>query len=278
MKLESLKVLETKIDEAENIVYLVSYPNSGRTWVRSLLSRYKQLQLGIDDFHIRLHAYHSKQPYSPQVIFYHARSGSQPEFSLLDKLARRKPQFSFDLDLCKDSRVVLLVRAPQDTLISHFHDLGTRQGVFKGSLPQFIRDERVGLGRWISFHNYVVANRSLGVDTLMLDYAGLRKDTPAQLSRLLPFLGMHVEPELVKDAVEFSAMENMRKLEMSNQLIRPAHSDAADNTDKLKVRSGSVGGWRSKLNPKEIGYIDTRLKTELDPFYLDGTFADWFLA
>ncbi|MBX3046707.1 MAG: sulfotransferase domain-containing protein [Anaerolineales bacterium] len=276
MKLDSLKVLETKIDEAENIVYLVSYPNSGRTWVRSLLSRYKQQLLGIDDFNIRLHAYHCRQPYSPQVIFYHAGSGTAPEFTLRDRLARRKPNFPFDLSLCKDSRVVLLVRAPQDALISHYHDLGTRQRVFKGTLEQFIRDDGLGLNRWISFHNFVVANRSLAEQTFILDYANLRQDTSAELSRLLPFLGMTAEQELVKEAVEFSALENMKKLEMNDQLVRPAHQGATNDADKRKVRSGSVGGWRNKLDAKMISYIDARLKAELDPFYLDGKFPDWF--
>lgn len=276
MKLDSLKVLETKIDEPENIVYLVSYPNSGRTWLRSLLSRYKQLLLDIDDFNIRLHAYHSKQPYSPQVIFYHAGSGTAPEFTWLDRLARRKPNFPFDLSLCTESRVALLVRSPQDALISHFHDLGTRQGEYRGTLEQFIRDEGLGLNRWISFHNFVVANRPLAGETLVLNYADLRNDTPAGLSALLPFLGMTVDQELVKKAVEFSALENMKKLEMNDQLIRPAHQGAAKDADKRKVRSGSVGGWRSKLDAKTISYIDARLKAELDPFYLDGKFPDWF--
>lgn len=66
MKIPSLDVLETKVQDASQRVYIVSYPNAGRTWLRVMLSRYKQLLIGFDDFHVRLHAYHSSTPASPQ--------------------------------------------------------------------------------------------------------------------------------------------------------------------------------------------------------------------
>jgi hypothetical protein len=277
MKLDSPKILETKIDEPRHIIYVVSYPNSGRTWLRAMLSRYKQLLIGMDDFHIKLHAFHTNDPYSPQYIFYHAGSGDIPPApSLLGKLTRKQAGFSFDVSACNESRAIVLVRSPKDVLISSYHEMGTRQHLFKGDLAEFIRDERFGLQRWISFHNFLRAEWGHQERVLMVDFASLRRQTAAELQRIFSFSDMEVQASLIEQAVEFSSLDNMRKLELQNQLIRPVHADGANDADKLKVRQGSVGGWRGKLAPADIDYIDKKLRAELSSFYLDGRFADWF--
>ena len=277
MKLTSLQILETKINRPQDIVYVVSYPNSGRTWLRALLSRYKQCLLDIDEFNIKLHAFYSPQPYTPQYIFYHAGAADiGTHDSWISQLIGRPARFRFDVSLCASSRILFLVRSPKDTLISSYHELGTRQKRFRGSLSRFIRDDRFGLTRWIQFYNFMYANRPEGELTLTADYAAMRKDTATELKRILLFSGTTIDQSLLLQAVELSSLENMRKLEATNQLIRPAHAEAHKNTDKLKVRSGSVGGWRDKLSQTDKKYIDTRLKAELEPYYLSAQFSDWF--
>ncbi|MCW5877569.1 MAG: sulfotransferase domain-containing protein [Anaerolineales bacterium] len=275
MKLPSDLVLNTTLEDPDKKIYVVSYQNSGRTWLRSLLSRYKQLLLDVDGFHIKLHAYYSEQPYCPQFIFYHARSADIPDKPSLIKrlLGRREIVYDFDSTLYEKSRLLLLVRSPKDVMVSSYHELGSRQGLFKGSISEFIRDPRFGLERWIRFHNFMQSQRNLDdPKTLIVSYEELRSKTGQTLEEIIRFADFQVKTKWIADAIEFSSIENMRQLELSNKLIRPANTDASTNQSTRKVRSGIVGGYKNSLSAKDIGYIDETVKAQLSSYYLEHKF------
>lgn len=275
MKLPSDLVLNTTLEDPDKKIYVVSYQNSGRTWLRSLLSRYKQLLLDVDGFHIKLHVYYSEQPYCPQFIFYHAKSADIPDKPLFINrlLGRREIVYDFDSTLYEKSRLLLLMRSPKDVMVSSYHELGSRQGLFKGSISEFVRDPRFGLERWIHFHNFMQSQRNLDdPKTLLVSYEELRSKTSQTLEQIIRFADFQVKTKWIADAIGFSSIENMRELEFSNKLIRPANTDAGTNQSTRKVRSGIVGGYKNSLSAEDIGYIDETVKAQLSSYYLEHKF------
>lgn len=161
-------------------------------------------------------------------------------------------------------------------MVSSYHEKGTRKGLFKGSLSEFIRDPRFGLERWIHFHNFMQTHRRLDApDALLISYEGLKKKPQHVLTRILQLSNSPQIDAYLQDAVIFSSFENMKQLEMSNQLIRSAESDAETNLSKRKVRVGSVGGYKDVLSTEDIAYIDDALRKNLSSFYLEQPTLNW---
>jgi hypothetical protein len=100
---------------------------------------------------------------------------------------------------------------------------------------------------------------------MALRYKDLALQPEVALRRILGFSDTDVVAEIVSDALTFSSFENMKKLEMANQLIRPAEAGADKDPQKRKVRKGALGGYRSSLKEADINFIDEKLKLRLDP-------------
>lgn len=276
LKLKSLEVLEQKLKDPANIVYIISYPNSGRTWLRALISRYKQHLLEISEFNIKLHAYFSQVPYSPQYIFYHGRAGELPKRTIWQGLMGATTQYPFDLSFCEDSPLVYLLRSPKDILVSNYFEMTTRQRKFRGNISSFIRNPRFGLDRVIAFYNFLQTQEPLGSRILTIQYEQLHNDPADVLHKILSFSKTEIDEVKIEESVKFSHIDSMRELEMRDELIRPADVNANRDSRVRKIRKGKVGGYREMLSPKEIDYINRHLTSKLHPAYQEVSFSHWF--
>ena len=106
-------------------------------------------------------------------------------------------------------------------------------------------------------------------DFLLLKYEDLRKDTYKELKKAVSFLNIPAEDEIIKKAVEFGSMENMRKMEMNNTFNdhRLKLKDIKDK-ESYKVRKGKVGGYVDYLKSEDIDYINNKIRQDLTlPYY-----------
>jgi hypothetical protein len=131
-------------------------------------------------------------------------------------------------------------------------------------------DPNQGLPRIIEYMNGWIRELDNFDHILVVRYEDLRSDPETQLSRLMSFLGEDARPEVIKDAVEFASVENMRKMESQNYFWRSGsrvQAKDASNPDSYKVRKAKVGGYRDYFDDEQIEAMDRLVNERLLPAY-----------
>lgn len=219
--------------------FLISYPKSGRTWIRVILSKYSStlynVKINLDLF--GLWKQNHKIPYF-----------KEDETKIRNRIETQ----------LKNKRIILLVRDPRDITVSFYFHATKRSKEYKGSLSDFIRNKKIGINKTINFINEIYKHREQFKDFLLVRYEDLRKDTTTEIRKILYFLGLKdINRKALTEAILFSSFENMKKLEKSNALqdvrLKPAHPD---DPESYKVRRGKIGGYRDYLNSSDINYLN----------------------
>jgi hypothetical protein len=251
-----------------------SYGKSGRTWIRVMLSRYYQqtyalperILMGFDNFH-KINAA------VPCIFFTH------------DNYLRT---FTGNTDSKKDfynKRVVLLVRRPQDVAVSQFFQWKHRMRPEKMAMNQyppagsdvsisdFVMSPDCGVPRIIDFLNLWAHELPNIEHLLMVRYEDMRVQPAIELLRIIKFLDMNPDDELIRETIEFSSVENMRKLETENYFQNGGRVKAKDssNPDSFKVRRAKVGGYRDYFDDEQVATIDNMVNTRLSEVFGYGT-------
>lgn len=212
---------------------LVSFPKSGRTWVRVMLDR---LRVPLDYTH----------------------DGSDHKYAThVDALQCCGLEF-------KGQPLVFLHRDPRDTAVSGFFQKSLRiENGYEGDLAQFIRDPHHGLEKIIVFNLAWIEHCSSSGDAhRTLSYEALRANTVEGLSALvttyLPF--RRVSPRRIRREVELARFERMQQQEKQGVFAR--RYDKAlipgdpDNQDSFKVRRGKVGGYKDYFSAQDVEFAD----------------------
>lgn len=240
--------------------FLVSYPKSGRTWFRFILSNYfaNALNLDIDvDLHsmFKVLPNFDRDPVRGLPAF--AFGELRPELPLIPV-----SHFGYQRRLFLNRPVILMVRDPRDVIVSsYFH--ATRQKLsFQGDMWQFIVDRQRGLPalvRYLNGWSMGIANRK----TYVLSYENLTANAYGETAKVLSFLGCKVKlPELAK-AVEAARFNSMKKQELSIGL--PAHDYDRSDEESLRMRRGQVGGFSAYLDADQIRFIEDTCSRKLRP-------------
>jgi hypothetical protein len=214
--------------------FLVSYPKSGNTWVRFLLANllYPDETVGFSNINRLLPA--------PGV-------SSKRFLRNLPRPRILKSHEPFDVRFRK---VIYLVRDPRDVAVSEYHfDLKKRYIDSDISLEQFvtrfIAGQTSSYGSWWEHAASWIAARQGNPAFLLVRYEDLLADSIRETARIAEFLGIQAGPERLKDAVERSSADRMRKLEQQQ-------SDQWTGTKNTRkeipfVRAATSGGWKEIL-------------------------------
>jgi hypothetical protein len=218
----------------------VSYPKSGRTWIRYFLSL-----RGIE------------------LNFSHAGTGSGDK-----SLGRRVERF--DTSRARKHRIIFMHRNPIDTAISlyfqvHRKDfrLGSRRYI--RSWPAFALQHRLpprDLERFLDHPGYGVEKVSRfnatwlstlesRSDCLVFSYEAARRHEEETFAQLLDFLGE--DDTALAETVEESSFHKMqqREREGDERSLRLRVAIPGD-PDSAKVRRGKIGGYVDYLEPPLI--------------------------
>lgn len=256
--------LEQLLRLATTDALVISYPKSGRTWLRLMLGVYLFGEPSANA--MELFEMTSRRKDWPTVDISH---DDYPMWKPSDRIVTDKSCY-------KDKRVLLLVREPKDTLVSFYFQY-TRRGdkdrandsAFSGSISEFIRHDIGGLPSLVRFMNAWADQRQLPGGFMLCRYEDLHAQPVESLKRVLEFLGWSsVEDEAVRHAVEACEFSRMRKMEESralgNQRLMPPEDG---DPEGFKVRKGQVGGYREYLSDEDIAWADAYLDEHLSDFY-----------
>lgn len=231
------------------MIRIVSYPKSGRTWLRILLGKYLADRVGASEPEFGNIEELSLRAGLPTVSFTH--DGSD--------LRKKLPTSDLDPDKSayRDCRVLLLTRGVADTMVSAYFQATRRKHLFDGSLSEFLESDRFGVVKLVTFLEQWYRAADSPRAFLRASYEALHVGAVATLTDVLCFLGVDAPaPEDVAAAVEYGRFENMRRMEerdaVSSRWLRPGDPD---DPESFKTRRGKVGGFRDYLEPEDIAYI-----------------------
>jgi hypothetical protein len=250
------------LDEAE--VVFVSFPKSGRTWVRVMLSRLYQLRYALpEQTLLEFKNLHQIDNDIPRILFTH------------DGDAMKRPhQLHADKRKYAGKKVVLLVRNPIDVVVSRYFHLRyrsrdpRRRAYGKMPLEEFVCTPVGGLPTIVAFMNDWARASCVVPDLLVLRYEDFRAEAERTLGQLACFLEVGSSAHDLKDAVEFASLENLRQREaagfFSTSRLQPRQ---AGNAESFKVRKGKVGGYQDYLSPEQSARLEAFVRAHLAPCF-----------
>lgn len=241
---------------------VVSIPKSGRTWVRTFLCAYfcKKLEQAF--------TLHPEQFSGvPLIIYTHDLFEQRTKADWWDWL---RGKYLIPHRQRKKCPIILLARDPRDAFVSLYVQLTRRTKETPNDLKtrratELLRDPAFGIVSMVEVMNSWLAEWSARKDFLLVRYEALREDPAAGFLPILHLLGERpVDEEALAYALDFSAFENMKKLEgagaFESKILR-----AGDTRDpeSFKVRRGKVGGFSEYLSEEDQSYAAEAL-SQLD--------------
>jgi hypothetical protein len=176
-------------------------------------------------------------------------------------------------------RWIYLVRDPRDVIVSSYFER-TRRGQFwselftfdysyNGMLTDYLREERGSFTTLLAFMDcWAEFALKHPKRCLILRYEDILEDASRELNRILTYMRAPIDEARVGYAVDVSAFENMRKLELVQrgdvQLARKSglvgsRSLTPGNPfdgESYKVRRGKHGGYTDYLDNDDITYMN----------------------
>jgi len=209
--------------------YLVSYPRSGNTWMRTMVGvLVNPGEKGNPDF---------TRQNIPGVSISNAQ-----KINTLNSPRIIKSHTWFRKDI---RRAVYLVRDGRDVLVSLYHYYITREGKIL-SFPEFYSDYIKGKYGQLWHENVeswlIKGKELLGDDLLVISFEKLKADTYEVLTQTAEFLGLTAGKPEVDLALEASDISRMRKIEMQRR-------GPVNNLNASFYRGGKTGEWRELFTP-----------------------------
>ena len=211
---------------------LASYPRSGTTWLRFLLSEVLSGTPSSFDPDGTVVPYVGDHAGAPAIL---------PGDGRLIMTHETLP--------AGPRRVLYVVRDPRAVAVSEFRWL-IRRGLIEEDLDRFISDFVRGRSNpWGSWGHHVERwgrSEATRAGTLRLvRYETLRADPVGVLGHAVRFLGRDATPDTLAEAVERNSLESMQRKEQQ----APDEAFAKGVRREFRfVRSGETSGWRSVLS------------------------------
>ena len=238
----------------------ISFPKSGRTWVRLFLSCYysnfinKNLELDLESKEIL--------GVLPRIRFKHGsyfgHQDSQNSFKKInEKLAKTS----------KKHKLIYLKRDPRDVFVSFFHHLTKREIPndnsvdFKSiSIDELILNEKYGFRNIWNYNKYWDSIFSSHMNAYMLNYEELLNDPEVGYFNLLKFLELDIRKELIADAIYETSFDKLKEKYANSSNHRLKQINPKDNNSS-KFRTGKSGSYLSELSEDSIKLCNKIMET-----------------
>lgn len=221
---------------------VVSFPKSGRTWLRATLTFYWAERYGLVDPPLLEFAnLHYLDRRIPKIYFTHDEEAS----SRPDELSRDKSRY-------QGKRVLFVSRDPRDVCVSQYFHRSRRDQDLDQPIFEFASGEAGGLRTTIEFMNIWSEALKKIPRSLRITYEAMHAEPEATLAQILRFLGEEPDPGAIRIAFERSRFDRLQSLERTGAFSsgRLTAGDTAD-TDSYKVRRGKVGGFADYFDAEQ---------------------------
>lgn len=262
-----------------SIVWLVSYPKSGNTWVRIFLTNYtldeaepvninkleKEIHACTRELFDRLTGVESSD-LTPEEIdrirpFMYQQWAAETSKTLIVKVHdawRRNDVGEPIFPEAVTKTAVYIIRNPLDivaslanhysididdainTLANEQHGLAQSAEKLHRQLPQFT-------GSW---HHHVISwTESANIPVHVIRYEDMFQSPAQTFGNLVQIVGLPLEPNRLAKAIQFSAFDQVKQQETAVGFVEKL-------PDALSFfRQGKVGGWQDELTPAQINTV-----------------------
>ncbi|MBZ5597257.1 MAG: sulfotransferase domain-containing protein [Acidobacteriia bacterium] len=222
-----------------NDVMVASYPRSGNTWLRFLLTRILTgKSAGFDNVNsviAEIGIHKDALPLLPG------------EGRLIKTHELYRPTYK---------RAIYLIRDVRDVLLSQYsreNELGlVWWGNFDSYIKAFLDGTINGFGPWQEhiplWLDSPLAKRG---DVLAVKFADMRRNTQETLERIVDFLGLEVQSRVIAEAIADNTVEKMRAREERSQKLHKSTRE-----EGRFVRKGAIMGWREKFTEPQLELIE----------------------
>ena len=256
------------------ITWIVSYPKSGNTWVRSFLCSYLSNK---DDFNFEELAKINKFPRNYllnqlNVNKYNLKDVAsnwipmQAYINLKNKITYLKTHNAMMTinnwkftDSDNTNGFIYLIRDPRDVLISYASYMNKSiDETFKIMIGNFSHSEEDGAitSSWSKHYN---SWKNSKFDKIIIRYEDLIEDTENCFKKIINFLNkinnLPIDNEKIKRSIINTNFNKLKKLEESQ-----GFSEAKQNKF---FRKGKIGEWKKNLNPKIVERIEEEFNLEM---------------
>ena len=239
---------------------VVSYPKSGRTWLRATLTFYFEERYALD---------------SPPLL----------EFANLHYLDRRIPKILFthdgdpygrpdEIDLDKSryrsKHVIFLARDPRDVCVSMYFHRKKRDLDLDLPIFEFANGSKGGLRTMIEFLNIWADAIGMIPNSHCFSYEKMHSESEKTLTDALRFLGEDPDPAAVAHAIERSQFDKLKAMEKGGAFesgrLTPADTE---DSESFKVRRGKVGGYTDYFDIDQQKQLNDIVEGSLSSDYAD---------
>lgn len=237
---------------------VVSYPKSGRTWLRAVLTFYFEDRYGLESPPLLEFAnLHYLDRRIPKIFFTHDDDpNARPEALSRDKSRYRRKS------------VLFLVRDPRDVCVSMYFHRHKRSHDLDQPIFDFAAGADGGLRTVIEFLN-IWAEALPGIPhSHRLSYEAMHSQPEQTLAEALRFLGEEPDPASVMKAVERARFDKLQAMEREGAFEsgRLTARDPGDR-DSFKVRRGKVGGYPDYFDEAQREKLDALVDSSLSRVY-----------
>lgn len=243
---------------------LVSFPKSGRTWVRVMLSRLYHAHFSVPgDEVLEFDNLHRLDPRIPRILVTH---DGEP-WHTPEELQRDKRAYA-------GKKILLLVRDPIDVAVSRYFHIRNRARWIPYPeyrdmpIADFVWAPLGGLRTIVAYMNIWEEARAVTDAFLIVRYEDFRAQPELTLQETAAFLEIGATAAEIAEAVAYASFEQLRRKEEQGAL--QSHRLGArqeGNPDSLKVRRGKVGGYRDYFTADEVTRMEAYVREHLSPTF-----------
>ena len=230
-----------------NKIYVISFPNSGRTWLKHMLFEIIK-ELHINELNIEFSHDNS------EIII---EDGTRIDPNIIFQYTERYKY--------RRAKVIFLCRDPRDIIASNYHQVTkrARNPFIFNKKSDFVQHNILGFRRIIHFYNLWAKNRSIPNDFLLIKYENLLSGID-ELENFLNFINIRIDKKLITKIYNASSADKMRLNEKNNKIKGFTHFGKEAN--QMKVRIAKQGSYLSELTSDDINFCNNEMK-ELDIYY-----------
>jgi len=253
--------------ERNKEIIVLSFPKSGRTWLRSFLNHY-YFQLYPLAFLDGKYSHYNKK--IPDFNFTH--------YGYTDKMIQKSPQ-SFSLKNGRNTKLLFLIRDPRDVFVSYYFQLTKRKdpavlriknNIDWGNIEmkELLYHSEFGIKPIINFmNNWYVKLKDENIDFRLVSYEEMHLQTEKTFEDILTYIGeQEVNPNAISHALNESSFSKMKEKEKSNlynqQELSPTNKN--DN-DSYKARKGKAKGYVEYIFEDDLIYCEKLISEVLHP-------------
>ncbi len=223
-----------------NDVFLASYPRSGNTWTRFLLTEILAAEsASFDNINLII----------PEMGIQARAKVELPDGGRLIKTheAYRKEY----------KRAIYLVRDFRDVMLSQYsreRELGLYNTDFDEYVAAYLDGRLSGFGAWQEhLPTWLDSPLAQSGNLLLIKFEEMRKDPEMAIAKMVDFLGLPVEANRIREAIANNSVERMRAKENAAQSLPKSKGE-----EGRFVRKGAVAGWREKFTESQLRLVDQR--------------------